>query len=285
MKKNIKKILFWAVVVALLAVLVYSAYSLIAYYVDSWQNAETYENLAQYLVDRPTIPLPKPSDPDSGEEETQPEETEPTEVLITARDPETGETVKVLPEYAFVYSLNPDLVGWISIDGTKINYPVVQSELDNANYYLKRDFEKKYSAHGCIYVNETADVFAPSDNVTIYGHRMGDNSMFGQLGLYTDKGFWQDHQYIRFDTLQERHLYQIISVFSTTASLGEGFAYHNFVDAADAAEFRSYMRQCMALSYYDTGIIAEYGDKLITLSTCEYSNNNGRLVVVAKRIT
>lgn len=282
MKKSIQRVLFWAVAAALLAVFAYSAYALITYYTDSRKNAQTYENLAQYLVDRPTVPLPQPSDPEG--DVTAPEETEPEQVMITVRDPETGETLSVLPEFAQLYTMNPELVGWISIDGTKINYPVVQSDTDNANYYLKRDFEKNYSSHGCIYASEAADVFAPSDNVTIYGHRMGDNSMFGQLGLYTDKDFWQEHQYIRFDTLQERHLYQIICVFSTSASMGEGFSYHKFVDAADAAAFSAYVRECMALSYYDTGIIAEYGDKLITLSTCEYSNTNGRLVVVAKRI-
>ncbi len=277
-----KKILYWVVIVALIAVFVYSGYSLLTYYMDSQKNEQTYENLAQMLVDRPTVPLPRPSDPDG--DVTQPEETEPEQVMITVRNPETGETLQVLPEYAQLYVMNPDLVGWISIDGTKINYPVVQSSLDNPNYYLDRNFEKKYSSHGCIYASEAADVFAPSDNVTIYGHRMGDHSMFGQLGLYIDKDFWQEHQYIRFDTLQERHLYQIICVFSTTASLGEGFAYHNFVDAADSSNFNAFVRQCQALSYYETGITAEYGDKLITLSTCEYTNTHGRLVVVAKRI-
>lgn len=275
-----KKILYWTAIVALVAVFLYSGYSLITYYADSRENQQTYEELAQLVVDRPTIPLPQPSDPEASE----PEETQPQQILVTARDPATGQTILVLPEYAQLYTKNPDLVGWISIDGTKINYPVVQSAPDNANYYLKRNFEKKYSAHGCIYANEVADVFAPSDNVTIYGHRMGDDSMFGQLGLYTDKAFWQEHQYIRLDTLQERHLYQIISVFATTAYTGQGFAYHKFVDAADAGEFDAFVAQCKALSYYDTGISAEFGDKLITLSTCEYTNDNGRLVVVAKQI-
>lgn len=282
MKKHIMKILYFAVIAVLATVFVYSAYSLIVYYVDSQRNTNTYENLAQMLVDRPTIPLPNPSQ--ASEDSTVPEETEPEQVMITVRDPETGETMQVLPEYAHLYSLNPDLVGWISIDGTKINYPVVQSDIDNANYYLKRDFEKNYSSHGCIYACEVANVFSPSDNITIYGHRMGDNSMFGQLGLYTDKGYWQEHQYIRFDTLQQRHLYQIISVFSTTASLGKGFSYHNFIDATDAVQFNDYVAQCKELSYYDTGITAQFGDKLITLSTCEYTNTNGRLVVVAKQI-
>ena len=286
MKKLWKNILFGAVIAMLLAVFVFSGFCLLAYYTGSQRNAQEYDDLAQLLADRPTIPLPQPTQPSEPQAtEPQAEATEPEQAMITVRNPATGETMKVLPEYAQIYTMNPDLVGWISIEGTKINYPVVQSSMDNANYYLKRNFEKKYSSHGCLYVNEAADVFAPSDNVTIYGHRMQDGSMFGQLGLYTDKGFWKAHQYIRFDTVQERHLYQIISVFSTTASLDQGFAYHSFVNAQDSSSFNAYVQQCMALSYYDTGITAEPGDKLITLSTCEYTNTNGRLVVVAKRIT
>ena len=270
MKKRWKKPLYWAVIAVLAAVFVYSAYSLIAYYVASQKNAETYDHLAQLVADRPTIPLPG-----SVDTETIPQETEPEQ---------EDEVLQVLPEYAQVYALNSDLVGWISIDGTKINYPVVQSGKDNPNYYLKRNFEKNYSSHGCIYVSEDADVFTPSDNVTIYGHRMGDHSMFGQLGLYTENAFWQTHQYIRFDTLEERHLYQVICVFAISASQAESFPYHSFVNAADEEAFNAFIAKCMALSYYDTGITAQYGDKLITLSTCEYTRSNGRLVVVAKQI-
>lgn len=274
-----KKICFRVVFLVLLAVFVYSGYSLVAYYVGSYQNEQTYENLAQMLVDRPTIPLPQDSD-----SETVPVETQPEQVLINVRNPETGEMLQVLPEYAQLYTMNPDLVGWISVDDTKINYPVMQTSPDNPNYYLNRNFERKFGSHGCIYANEAADVFAPSDNVLIYGHRMVDLSMFGQLGFYTEKDFWQEHQYIRFDTLKERHLYQVICVFATTAVKGEGFAYHSFVDAADSSDFNAFIQKCKAMSYYDTGITAEFGDKLITLSTCEYTHNNGRLVVVAKQV-
>ena len=278
MKKNWKKILYRTVMVVLASVFAYCCYYLINYQIGSQKNQESYDHLAQLVEDRPLLPPP------SVNESTEPVETEPDEILVTVRNPETGETRKVLPEFAHLYTLNPDLVGWISIDGTKVNYPVVQSGTDNANYYLKHNFEKKYSVHGCIYAAETTDVFTPSDNVILYGHRMGDNSMFGQLGLYTDKAFWETHQYILFDTLEERHLYQVIAVFATSVSYGRGFAYHRFVDAADPEEFESFVQQCKALSYYDTGLTAEYGDKLLTLSTCEYTNTNGRLVVIAKQI-
>ena len=87
-----------------------------------------------------------------------------------------------------------------------------------------------------------------------------------------------------FDTLTQLHTYKIIAVFKTTATEGKGFSYHTFVNAADQAEYDEYVNTCKELSLYDTGETAQYGDKLITLSTCEYSQSHGRLVVVAKRI-
>ena len=274
-----KKILYWVVLVALIAIFLYSAYCVVTYYIGSQENEVVYEELAQLVVDRPTIPLPQHTT-----EDFIPGVTKPEQVLVTARNYKTGETQRVLPEYVQLYLKNPDLIGWISIDGTKINYPVVQSDAMYPNYYLNRNFDGKDSVYGCIYAAEAADVLAPSDNIPLFGHRMSDDSMFAQLRFYTDKSFWQDHQYIRFDSLQERHLYQIICVFAISAHQAEDFAYHNFVDAEDEDAFNAFLSQCEALRYYDTGLTAQYGDKLITLSTCEYSHNNGRLVVVAKQV-
>ena len=113
---------------------------------------------------------------------------------------------------------------------------------------------------------------------------MKDGSMFGLLRNYRSKSYWEKHRYIYFDTLTERHTYEIFAVFTTVATKGKGFAYHQFVDADDQEEYDEYIRDCQNVDLYDTGITPQYGDKLITLSTCEYSQKNGRLVVVARRI-
>ena len=180
--------------------------------------------------------------------------------------------------------MNNDLVGWITIPDTKINYPVVQSP-DNPDYYLKHTFEGLSSDWGCIYAREQCDVYAPSDNVVLYGHHMKDGSMFAQLDKYKKQSFWEDHQYFTFDTLYERHTYQVIAVFKTSGTAGVGFAYHLFNDAASEEEFNEFMATVHSLQFYDTGLTAEYGDKLLTLSTCEYTQDNGRFVVVAKRVS
>lgn len=274
--KRILKILYIAVIILLAAVFLYSAVSLLRYYTESRESQDKYNALANLVIAaRPTQSAV--TDPTAGS-------TVPANPWITITDPATGEAMEILPEYAEAYQLNPHMVGWIAIDGTTISYPVVQTSVDNPDYYLHRDFYGDYDSHGCIYAREQCDVDKPSDNVVIYGHRMKDHTMFGQLAKYESKSFWEANQYIRFDTLTEHHTYQIVYVLITSATQGEGFAYHSFVDARDTSDWNSFLMHCQKLALYDTGLDIEQGDKLITLSTCEYTQENGRLVVVAKRI-
>jgi sortase B len=208
--------------------------------------------------------------------------TQPEDVQDSTQPEETG--TAILPEYADLYLMNTDLVGWIRIEDTQINYPVMQTP-DSVDFYLKRDFEKASSQSGCIYVREQCDVFAPSDNLTIYGHNMRNGTMFHDLAKFRSKSFWETHRTFTFDTIIAHHTYEIVAVFTTTASVGKGFAYHQFVNAQDEADFDRFINTAKKLALYETGVTATYGDKLITLSTCEYSQVNGRLVVLAKRVT
>ena len=186
----------------------------------------------------------------------------------------------ILPEYAALFQENSHLAGWIRIDGTCIDYPVMQTP-DSRDYYLRRDFDGSYSTHGCIYANEACDLTAPSDNVTLYGHFMKDGSMFADLESYLDPDFRDSYPYVRFDCLTQRRTYEVFAVFKTTASIGQGFEYHNFIHAASREDFDWFIGRCKALALYDTGITPVYGDKILCLSTCEYSVPNGRLVVAA----
>ena len=180
--------------------------------------------------------------------------------------------------------MNNDLAGWITIDGTVIDYPVMQTT-EEFDFYLKRNFGKEYSPHGCIFVGEGNDLETPSDNITLYGHNMLDGSMFAPLHKYADKAKWNDNPLIVFNTLYEYHVYKIFAVFKTTASVDEGFKYHRFINAENEEDFNTFIKECKRLSFYDTGITPVYGDKIICLSTCEYTLTNGRLVVAAVRIS
>lgn len=227
-------------------------------YLDEKQSAEAFENIAA-LVQEETPPADEPQETET----PQPEQT-------------------AFEKYAAVYEQNNDFVGWISIAGTNIDYPVMQT-IDSPNYYLKRSFEKSYSDYGVPYVQENCDL-GIADNCVIYGHHMRDGTMFSDLCNYTDEDFYREHKTIRFDTLSGFGEYEIVAVFKTAAYSEQGFKYYHFTLADSAEDFNAYIAKCKELSLYDTGVTAAYGDKLITLSTCEYSRTNGRMVVVAKKI-
>lgn len=264
--KTFKKVAYIVLLLFFAAVFLASAFYIGRYLLDSKKQADKYHSLSNQV------------------DEIRKGEMVPAEtVLAPYTEPGSDAHAAILPEYAALYKQNTDMIGWISIEGTKVNYPVMQSP-DEKDFYLHHNFEKEESSHGAIYVQESCDPIKPSDNLTIYGHNMKDNSMFGSLDGYVKKDFWESHKFIQFDTLTERHTYEIIAVFSTTATEGQGFTYHQFIDAVDADDFNDFVNTCKKLSFYETGLSANYGDKLITLSTCEYSHENGRLVVVAKRI-
>ncbi|MCM1224730.1 MAG: class B sortase [Lachnospiraceae bacterium] len=224
----------------------------------------------------------------------QSEQTEAFEEIADkvqqAQEDESGEAPEiplteeetVLPEYGELFLQNPDMAGWIKVEGTAINYPVMQTP-NEPNFYLKHNFEKEYSDLGVPYVQEDCDL-AASDNLVIYGHHIKGQKMFGALENYKDKGFYEEHKTVQFDTLTQYGEYEIIAVFKTVAYSLEGFRYYDFVNAENEDEFDAYVEKCKELALYDTGVTAEYGDRLITLSTCEYSAQNGRLVVVAKKV-
>ena len=173
-----------------------------------------------------------------------------------------------------------DLVQMIA---THVSSDFQMQTVDEPNFYLKRGFDKQYSDYGVPYVQENCDI-ALSDNCVIYGHHMNNGTMFTDLCKYENEDFYREHKTIHFDTLSGFGEYEIVAVFKTVAYSEQGFKYYHFTRAESAEDFDDYIAQCKALSLYDTGVTAEYGDRLITLSTCEYSRKNGRIVVVAKRI-
>ena len=279
---RIKNLLYWLLVILLSATMVISGCMVFRYLAESAQQKKEYDALAALVeqaradADSQAPAATTPRIPDATSDISSDPEAAAESSLVEAVED------SILPEYALPYQKNSDLVGWMTIDGTPINYPVMQTP-DRVDYYLHRNFEKEESSHGCLYVRESCDVFAPSDNLTIYGHHMKDGSMFASLDEYRKMEFWEEYPEIQFDTIYNRQTYTIFAVFKTTASVGEGFSYHRFEDAEDEAEFNKFVSTCKKLSFYDTGITPEYGDKMITLSTCEYSQDNGRLVVVAVR--
>jgi len=182
-----------------------------------------------------------------------------------------------------LYNKNNDFIGWLEIENTHISYPIMQTGVDRKDYYLRKNFYKKYSQLGTPYISEYCNIKS-SDNIIVYGHHINNYQMFGELEKYKNKDFYENHQKIKFDTLDESMVYEIFAVFKTTAD-EKGFYYYKFINSNSEREFFTFIQKCKELSFYETNKKVEYRSKLITLSTCEYSSKNGRLVIVAKKIT
>ena len=196
-----------------------------------------------------------------------------------------AEEREVLEEYKKLYNKNKKLIGWLKIDDTNIDYPVMQT-VDNT-YYLDHNSNQEYDKNGSIFMDKDCDVLKPSTNFIIYGHHMASGRMFGRLGKYQDKEYYEEHKYIQFDTIYEKGLYQVMYVFRSRVYSNEDivFKYYQFIDAGSEEEFQSYMQEMEKEALYDTGVRAEYGDQLLTLTTCDYHEKNGRFVVIAKKVT
>ena len=206
--------------------------------------------------------------------------TPDSDAVLPDEEMAVEEAAKAYEKYGVLYEQNNDFVGWIQIDGTNINYPVMQTP-DNPDYYLKHSFEKTWSDYGVPYLDE-ACVIGQSNNLVIYGHHMSNGSMFCDLELYSDPAFCMDHPVIRFDTLTSFGEYEVIAVFRYNTNQ-ETFRYDREVNM-DEGRFSWFIEQVHARELFSTGKDASFGDQLLTLSTCEYTYKNGRLVVVARKV-
>ncbi len=206
------------------------------------------------------------------------------DIVTTEIIEENTGNVKEIIDLKELYEINNDLIGWIKIEGTMINYPIMQNE----DFYLRKNIYKEYSYYGTPYLAQNCNI-KNSDNLVIYGHHMTNGTaMFGELEKYKNKSFYNSHKYIKLYTLEDEltieHIYEIIIIFKTTVYRENSFKYYLYDNLNVAEDFENYISKCKQLQFYETGKTAIYGDKLITLSTCEYSEKNSRLVIVAKGV-
>lgn len=179
---------------------------------------------------------------------------------------------------------NKDIIGWIQIDNTIIDYPVLQAT-DN-NYYLTRNYKKEKSKYGSIFAKNECDIKNNNSNVIIYGHNMKDEQMFNTLLKYENKNFYDEHKEIKIATESEESKYSIVSVFKSRVFYQDEkdvFRYYNYTKFDNEEEYNTFIKKCKEIQLYDTGVSAQYGEQLVTLITCEYSQDNGRMIVVAKK--
>ena len=180
---------------------------------------------------------------------------------------------------------NSEVIGWLEIEGTNISYPVCQT--NNNEYYLTYSYKKEKVTGSSPFLDKDYSFIRPSDNLLIYGHRNTKGLIFEDLIKYQDENFYNDHKTIRFTTVADDSEYEVMAAFNSRVYYQDEqnvFRYYYFVNAENKSEYDEFVENCKKSSLYDTRVTAEYGDQLLTLSTCEYSQRDGRFAVVAKKI-
>ena len=248
--------------------------------IRSMTAANDFRKLSQQISEKeaelsgsmPTEKIPSATGPSSDDEAGMQNDSEEAEPVVKT----------ILPKYADLVAQNPELFGWVRIDDTVLDYPVMRSVTDNEKY-LYANFEGKYSFAGTPFVDNQCT--SDSDNLVIYGHNIKDGSMFRSLFKYENESYWKKHPTIMYSDLCEDYEYEVMAVFYDRIykKTEDVFKFYQFIDAENEEAFNYAVQQLKSKSLYDTGVDAQYGDQLITLVTCSYQVENGRFVVVARR--
>ena len=178
---------------------------------------------------------------------------------------------------------NDDIVGWLEIEDTNINYPVLQG--DDNEFYLNRNYKKEKSEKGSIFLDAKYNWNIPSNNLLIYGHNIINGLMFQDLLKYESQDFYKKHPNIKFTTEKDDKEYEIISVFKSRVyykAEKNVFRYYDFINAKKEEDYMEFVKNAKKASIYDTETTAKYGDELITLVTCSYHIEDGRFVVIGR---
>ena len=266
MKKTTKKVL-WITAFAVFAVAAILAITqIISYYLTSGEAEEQHKGLEELISYGPA----QTASGASGEG-------------TTSGGGSGGGGDDYVPNYDELYKRNPDMIGWVKIDGTKINYPVMQTPAQY-DYYLDHDFYKDHSAYGLPFVGDGMDALLPSDNIILYGHHMIDGTMFSAVDLYKSKDYYNAHKIIEFNTKNGYAKYEIFATVVTVVyTAADPFPYWEYIELDTEQRFNEFVGLVNKYKRYDTGITPKFGDKFLMLSTCEYSQTNGRTVIIARR--
>ena len=288
-----KRYIFIILKVLLICILAFSVFrlaSLGAGLVRDRENFEAMKTEMKQATDKDTGTENRAEDPyekELAEYPAQPD-TGDTEyyIPVTEKEPDSNEGYHMpIPanrdRFDALIKRNPDFAGWIRIEGTVIDYPVMFPPKE-ADFYLHHDFDKNDSKSGVPYIGKNCG--QDCDNTIIYAHNMKNGTMFAGLLKYKDESFYKDHPVISFDTVEENGIYDIIAVFREKVHYRDEmdvFRYYDYCGELDENKYNDYINNIKSLSLYETGKTAVHGQKLLTLSTCSYHTENGRFVVVA----
>lgn len=271
--KKVTKIFYTFIYLFLIFLIILSSLYIINFF-ESIKEARLQSELLDTYKNEATENI---ADENSNSENTTNIQNEQTEV----ESPIQNERILQVQE---IQKGNSDIVGWLEIPNTNINYPVLQGA-DN-EFYMTHNYKKEKSKNGSIFLTKDYDWTLPSSNLLIYGHNLGNGAMFQELLEYESQKYYIEHPTIRFTTSTEDAEYEIIAVFKSRVyykSEQNVFRYYYFVNATTEDEYNQFVNNAKQASLYETNATAEYGDQLITLSTCSYHVKDGRFAVVGRK--
>lgn len=279
-RKATKKIIILRLLMGIcLAVFLVSGFMLAKDYFQTRQQQETFDQLSERFAENA----------ENGEESQEALKEPDMSLTLKERIPPQQwkewweqSARERFPVYRSMKEENSDMIGWIRIEGTNIDYPVMQSP-DQANYYLHHDFYKKRSSYGVPYLSEVCRYEDPRTSLLISGHHMKNGSMFASLENYTEEQYFLEHPYIQFDTMDEAGSYEVAAVVKVSAS-GDQTMWQKLLFPQEEGDFEKAWERIRSQWFYDTEVSLSQEDELLALVTCEYTLKNGRILVIAKRI-
>ncbi len=298
-KKKKKKPFLWLAAGFFALLLVFSGFMLVRELVRAGNEEEVFETLAAARPRRQERNATNKDDPQSAETDTfaAAGEDHGTEDLPNANSSPSAEAnpsesptetnqvqTWILEENRRLHEMNPDFFAWIMIPDTNINYPVMYAPKQK-DFYLSHDFYKNKASTGVPYLDEKCD--PDGSYYLIFGHRPSVKTMFYHLVDYEERDFWEAHQLIYLDTLNEERAYVVVAAVKARVLNKydrEGFRYYSYKSLDNEDIFNEYMQKVRANQLYDTGMEAAFGDEILVLSTCYRYVKAGRFFVVAKRI-
>ncbi len=201
------------------------------------------------------------------------------------RDPDevVEEYVSPLIDFTTLKEVNSDIVGWLSVEDSLIDYPIVHTP-NNIEYYLRRDIEKKYSISGVPFIGVGSSLEPLADNLLIYGHNMDNDTMFGSLENYFDSEYLESHKFIEVYSEGVLYTYEVIALFVEDVTVGNGhFEYYNYLNW-ETRSVEEYSNTLSRMSSIPLEVPLTAEDDIITLSTCSYQSQHARTVVIGKLI-
>ena len=301
--KKLRALLFLIPAVLLIGLLSYSLVQALRIYIPLKREERAYDALRN-SVRAATAAAPTEAVPVSAVQDNAPEAAPmPTEADPAAEEPDGTTAARVRPtpspkprrrtvditlgppfEYEPLLRQNPDFAGWMTIEDTVVDYPVMKSSEDDPEYYIHRDFYGKSSYSGCLFIGGGCDI--DSDSYIIYGHNMNNDTMFGDLDEYADYDYAMAHPEIHFCTPRGDWVYRVYAAFQTRVyrDRDDVFKYYEKIGELGREEYDQTVESVRRMSMLSLPYAPTYPEQLLFLSTCSYHTQDGRFVVAAYRV-